>query len=126
MFKTLPPRERRLAGYIVATREATDQIRNRHTRHEFWSEILSPCFPTKMAARRLFGPDLKNALWNAARVRAGRIDCPNPQRREDCWGRIAYEEAVVDHKKAYAKGGLSTLENAQLLCRACNSAKGAR
>ncbi len=126
MFKTLPPRERRLAGYIVATREATDQIRNRKTRHEFWSEILAPCFPTKMAAKRLFGTDLKNALWNAAKVRAGRIDCPNPQRRADCWGRIAYEEAVIDHKKAYSKGGLSTLENAQLLCRACNSAKGAR
>jgi 5-methylcytosine-specific restriction endonuclease McrA len=125
-FRRLPLREQKLAGYIVATREATDQLRNRQTRHDFWYEILTPCFPKKLAARRLFGKDLKNALWNAAKVQYGRLSCPNPNRHDDCWGRITYEQAVVDHRRAYAKGGSSTLENAQLLCVACNSSKGAK
>ena len=126
MFKALPARERKLAGYIVSTRDGTDQIRNRRIRHEFWSEILAPCFPVKMAKNRLFGKELKGALWNAAKVRNDKIKCPNPDSRSDCWQRIAYDEAVVDHKKAYSKGGGSTLANAQLLCKVCNSAKGAR
>jgi hypothetical protein len=125
-FRTLSPREHRLAGYIVATREGTDQLRNRQTRRDFWYSVLSPCFPTKKAAKRLFGKPLKDALWNAARVRRGSMDCPNPDDRDGCWGRITYDEAVVDHVKAHSKGGLSALENAQLLCRACNSGKGAR
>lgn len=124
-FRALPGRERKLADYIVATREATDQLRNRRVRHDFWHAILAPCFPRKLSSRRLFGRDLKNALWHAASVRYGRINCPNPMGLKDCWGRITYEDAVVDHKKAYARGGPSTLENAQLLCVTCNSAKGA-
>jgi DNA-binding transcriptional regulator GbsR (MarR family) len=122
-FSALPSREKQLANYIVATREATDQLRNRQVRHDFWYGILAPCFPRKMAARRLFGRDLKNALWNAAKVQYGRMRCPNPQKRDECWGHITYDQAVVDHRKAYSRGGTSSLENAQLLCGGCNSAK---
>lgn len=125
-FRRLPERDRRLAEYVVATREGTDQLRNRRKRHEFWTDILAPCFPKQLAKRRLFGRDLKNALWNSARVRKERIDCPNPEGRDDCWGRLTYDDAVVDHRKAYSRGGQSNLKNAQLLCRVCNSAKGAR
>lgn len=125
-FRAMPLRERRLAEYIVATREATDQLRNRQIRHDFWIQILAPCFPRKLAAKRLFGRDLKNALWTAAKVQYNRISCPNPHKRDDCWGRINYQQAVVDHRRAYSKGGPSTLENAQLLCPSCNAGKGAR
>jgi len=34
------------------------------------------------------------------------------------------EEAASDHKKAWAKGGPTSLENGQLLCKSCNSRKG--
>lgn len=119
-------RDRRLAQYVVATREGTDQLRNRRVRNDFWMAILSPCFPKRLAARRLFGRDLKDSLWNAARVRKDRIDCPNPEGREDCWQRITYDDAVVDHRKPYSRGGPSSSKNAQLMCRVCNSAKGAR
>ncbi len=125
-YKNLPMRERRLAEYVVATREATDQFRNRKIRHDFWYSILSPCMTKRLARRRLFGADLKYALWNAARVRNERITCPNPNDRDDCWGRISYEEAEVDHRKAYMAGGATNLGNAQLLCKACNSSKGRR
>jgi len=125
-YKNLPRRERKLAEYVVATREATDQLRNRTVRHTFWYSILSPCMTKRLARRRLFGADLKYALWNAARVRYDRITCPNPNDRDDCWGRITYDEAEVDHRKAYRAGGATNLGNAQLLCKACNSSKGGR
>jgi hypothetical protein len=125
-FRSMPVRERRLAQYIVATREATDQLRNRQLRHDFWYGILAPCFKRKLAPKRLFGKELKNALWTAADVRFGRISCPNPDKRDDCWGRITYDQAVVDHRKAYIYGGKTSTENGQLMCRACNAAKGAK
>jgi|HubBroStandDraft_6_1064221.scaffolds.fasta_scaffold156953_1 hypothetical protein len=125
MFKGLPSRERKVAEYIVATREATDQLRNRNTRHEFWYGALAPCFPKRLASKRLFGRNLKDALWAAAQVRKNRITCPNPEDRDDCWGRISYEEAEVDHRKPYRKGGTTSLKNAQLLCKVCNSGKAA-
>ncbi len=125
-FRSMPARDRRLAQYVVATREGTDQLRNRRVRHDFWMAILSPCFPKRLAARRLFGRDLKNSLWNSARVRKNRMDCPNPEDRDDCWRRITFDDAVVDHRQAYSRGGPSSRGNAQLMCRVCNSAKGAR
>lgn len=37
-----------------------------------------------------------------------------------------YDDAVVDHRKAYSRGGQSVLKNGQLLCQVCNSGKGSR
>lgn len=125
-YKALPLRERRLADYVVATREATDQLRNRNIRHDLWYAVLQPCFPKRLAAKRLFGKELKFALWQAAKVRKQRVRCPNPEKRDDCWGLISYEQAEVDHRKAYSKGGATSLANAQLMCKACNCSKSAR
>ena len=122
-YRSLPLRDRKLSEYIVATREATDQIRNRSTRHDFWYAILQPCFPKRLAANRLFGKELKFALWQAAKVRNNRLRCSNPEDREGCWGLITYEQAEVDHRKAYSRGGATSLANAQLLCKACNCGK---
>lgn len=125
-YRALPVRDRGLADYVVATREATDQLRNRKTRHDFWYGVLQPCFPKRLAARRLFGKELKFALWQSAKVTRNRMRCPNPDGRTDCWGPITYEEAEVDHRKAYSQGGATSLSNAQLLCKSCNTGKSAR
>lgn len=122
-YRALPKQKRELAHYVVATREATDQLRNRRTRHDFWYSVLQPCFTKRLAAKRLFGSDLKFALWQAAKVRNNRLRCPNPEDRGDCWGLITYEQAEVDHRKAYSRGGATSLANAQLLCKACNCGK---
>lgn len=124
MFKSLPSSERRLAEYIVATREATDQLRNRRNRHALWYGVLAPCFTKRLASRRLFGKDLKDSLWNAAPVRNGRITCPNPNKRDDCRRRITYDEATVDHRRPYRVGGKTSPENARFLCKTCNPGRG--
>jgi hypothetical protein len=43
-----------------------------------------------------------------------------------CNCKITAETGQVDHVKPYSKGGLTILENAQLLCESCNKSKGAR
>lgn len=125
-YRALPVRERKLADYIVATREGTDQLRNRTVRHDFWYGVLQPCFGKRLASRRLFGSELKYSLWQGAKVRNNRIRCPNPENRDDCWGLITFEQAEVDHAQAYSLGGATTSKNGVLMCKACNRGKSAK
>jgi 5-methylcytosine-specific restriction endonuclease McrA len=37
-----------------------------------------------------------------------------------------WDDFTVDHVIAYVKGGKTSLLNAQLMCRSCNSRKGGR
>ncbi len=43
-----------------------------------------------------------------------------------CKCKITAETGQVDHIKPYSKGGMTILENAQLLCESCNKSKGAK
>jgi 5-methylcytosine-specific restriction endonuclease McrA len=43
-----------------------------------------------------------------------------------CKCKITAETGQVDHIKPYSKGGMTILENAQLLCESCNKRKGAK
>lgn len=124
--RKLRRRERELAEYIVATREGTDQLRNRTRREEFWLRVLAPCFAQRLSRRRLFSKNVKDALWIRSKVWGDKAPCPNPERRADCLRRMTYDEATVDHKISYEKGGSSDLANARLMCRVCNSGKGYR
>jgi hypothetical protein len=125
--KPLSRRDQAVARYIVATREGTDQLRNRRVRHEFLKSCLEGVFTKRVSGRRLFTRDQKDALWWEARPRgpegAQTIKCPNPIRNRDCYGRMTYQQCVVDHRHAYAKGGATDMGNAQLLCKLCNSLK---
>ncbi|MFH1969508.1 MAG: DUF262 domain-containing protein [Verrucomicrobiota bacterium] len=125
-YRAMPVRERKLADYIVATREGTDQLRNRTVRHDYWYSVLQPFFNKRLATRRLFGSELKFSLWQGAKVRNNRIRCPNPENRDDCWGLITYEQAEVDHDEAYSLGGTTSSENGVLMCKACNRGKSAK
>jgi 5-methylcytosine-specific restriction endonuclease McrA len=44
----------------------------------------------------------------------------------DCGANLAWTNFTVDHIKPYTKGGRTALENAQLMCKSCNSKKGGR
>jgi 5-methylcytosine-specific restriction endonuclease McrA len=45
-------------------------------------------------------------------------------RCEACGRKISFEEMQVGHKKAYSKGGATTLANAVCLCYRCNKLQG--
>lgn len=128
--KYLPARlsiqERDYAKYIVATREGTDQYRNRASREEVLSARLEPIFGKRKSSRRTFGLNVKQVLWHRNKPYGGKIRCPNPSANPNCLGRMTFEECQVDHRTAHSRGGATELSNAQLLCPSCNRRKGAR
>jgi hypothetical protein len=128
--KYLPARlsmeERRYAKYIVATREGTDQLRNRENRDEVLRPLLEPIFAKRKSSRRLFRLGIKQELWFRSKPWDGKIRCPNPSDNPNCIGRMIFDECEVDHRTAHARGGQSDLRNAQLLCKSCNRRKGRR
>ena len=75
-----------------------------------------------IAERQRFYP----ASWRDAAIRATYVE-PNGVLCTRCnsffKGRRALSLLQADHIKAWKRGGLTTWENLQLLCRACNIAK---
>jgi 5-methylcytosine-specific restriction endonuclease McrA len=56
-------------------------------------------------------------LWNTA----GEQLCKNNR----CRAKLRWGDFHIDHKRAYSRGGQTSLDNAQLLCPECNMSKGA-
>ena len=69
--------------------------------------------------KRLFSRDDKEKLLKKKMNQNDKYNC------ETCDQLFFKEELTVDHKKAWSKGGRTELSNAELLCRSCNSKKGA-
>ena len=70
--------------------------------------------------KRLFSPDDKEKLLQKKKNNKNKFNC------EKCDQLFFKEELTVDHKKAWSLGGRTERSNAELLCRSCNSKKGAR
>lgn len=124
----LSEQEKRLAPYINSTRHATDSKRNREIRDSYLSSILKDGFFLKVKdSKRNFDKNVKDILWAELIERTDHPKCPNPTNNKKCKKVLAYEDAQVDHKYPWSKGGSSKrIENAQLLCSSCNSSKGNR
>jgi 5-methylcytosine-specific restriction endonuclease McrA len=54
-------------------------------------------------------------LWNGSEEK----EC------KKCGEVLTWDNFTIDHIKPYSKGGRTSLDNAQLMCRSCNSRKGA-
>lgn len=122
----LSVKDRHNARYIIATREGTDQMRNREARNHVLSAILEPVFAKRRSRRRGFELNVKQLLWHKSAPRGDKIRCPNPNENPRCFGRISFEDCQVDHRLAHVRGGETAYQNAQLLCPSCNRSKGAR
>jgi hypothetical protein len=122
----LSAKDRNNARYVIATREGTDQFRNRETRHFVLHAILEPVFAKRRADRRAFNRNVKQMLWHNSSPRGGKIWCSNPNNNRNCFGRITFEQCQVDHRLAHVRGGQTDYANAQLLCPSCNQSKGSR
>ena len=64
---------------------------------------------------RSLGVNDKHILYDTAKGR-----CKNPY----CRKKISESEMQIGHKKAYSKGGSTTLSNSVCLCYACNRKQG--
>jgi 5-methylcytosine-specific restriction endonuclease McrA len=65
-------------------------------------------------------------LWTELLRDSKKPKCPNPTKNDKCKKYLTYENAEVDHKYPWSRGGLTKLDNARLICSSCNSSKGAR
>jgi 5-methylcytosine-specific restriction endonuclease McrA len=119
--------ERKLLSYVISTKQSTDDINNREIRHNYLLSILKGGFILKKDAKRIFDQNVKDLLWTEiTQNKKKKPKCPNPLKNKKCKKYLTYDDAQVDHKHPWNKGGKTTLNNAQLICSSCNSSKGGK
>lgn len=117
--------EEKLREYVVSTRQATDNFKNREIRDRYLMNVLkNGFFLRKKDLKRNFDPIVKDLLWSELIQKEKKPKCPNPEKSRKCFKILTYSNAQVDHKFPWSKGGKTNLENARLLCSSCNIRKG--
>lgn len=101
--------------YLLTVLEGTDEINQRRKREQLLRGLLEPLFRRKDSAR-LFSAEQRRILWNTT---------TNPK-CVVCRKNLTWDDFTIDHIDPWGKGGKTKLENAALMCRAHNSAKGNR
>jgi 5-methylcytosine-specific restriction endonuclease McrA len=103
--------------YANTILKGTDQRQKRIERNEVLEVLLSNIPHKTRDKNRTFNELQKRLLWNKFKFNP---ICPGKK----CGGKeLTWEDITVDHIKAWIKGGETSLENAQILCRRCNSSK---
>ena len=101
--------------YLPTVLADTDSAATRERRANIVRGLLSPIFAYK-DGQRAFSSEQRRILWN----RDERPLC------KLCHKPITWNDVTIDHVKAWSKGGVTSLKNAQIAHRSCNSRKGAR
>ena len=107
--------QRLFSDYLLTVQGDTDSSANRERRAEILRGLLFSLFDRK-DGKRTFSPEQRRLLWNGDDKKL----CPS------CRQALTWENFTVDHVLAHSRGGATSLSNAQLMCRSCNSRKGAR
>ena len=107
--------QRLYAEYLITVQGNTDSLQNRQARHQILKNLLFSLYERK-DEKRLFTPEQRRIIWNSEEKKI----CGA------CGRALKWEDFAVDHIIAYTKGGRTSLKNAKLLCKSCNSKKGAR
>lgn len=115
--KGAKPEQELYREYLLTVSQMTDDVNQRRKREAILAGILHSLFATK-DAQRGFTSEQRRIIWNTT---ANRV-CAHPA----CNKKMTWEDFTIDHIKPHSKGGRSQLDNAALMCRAHNSAKGNR
>ena len=115
--KAIPAKafQRLYSDYLLTVQGDTDSAANRQRRSELLKGLLISLFERK-DDKRTFSAEQRRILWNSDDKR----NCAR------CRKQLSWNDFTVDHIRAYMRGGRTTLKNAQLMCRSCNSRKGGR
>lgn len=102
-------------AYLMTVSQMTDDVSQRHKREEILRGIIGKLFDKK-DSQRGFTEEQRRILWNTAAF----CKC------KGCGKKLTWNNFTIDHIDPHSKGGRSRLDNAALMCRECNSAKGNR
>jgi hypothetical protein len=109
--KPQPP----FSDYLLTVQGDTDSAATRQRRVNIIRALLQPLYEYK-DGRRIFSQEQRRIIWNN----------DNAQKCVVCRRKLSWEDFTVDHMVAYIKGGKTRPDNAQLMCRSCNSRKGGK
>lgn len=113
--KPAVPGQRVYSDYLLTVQGDTDSAATRERRRELLRSLLFSLFEHK-DGKRGFSAEQRRLIWNSEEKRTCRR-CHKP---------LTWADFTVDHILAHARGGKTALKNAQIMCRSCNSRKGAR
>ncbi len=109
------PADRLFQDYLLTVQGDTDSSATRERRRELLRNLLRTLFDRK-DDKRAFTAEQRRIIWNTEEKRAC-TKCKEP---------LSWENFTIDHVVPHSKGGKTSLDQAQLMCRSCNSRKGAR
>ncbi len=118
--KPAKPNQRLYADYLLTVQGDTDSSATRQRRAEILRGMLVPLFERK-DSKRAFSAEQRRIIWD----REEQHYCKG----KDCRSKgrpLSWEDVTIDHVLAWMRGGKTSLRNAQLLCKSCNSRKGAK
>lgn len=101
--------------YLLTVTAATDEISQRRKRMTIIDNLIRNIFAIK-DKQRGFTKEQRRIIWNSTDERT----C------EECGEVLTWDDFTIDHIDPHSKGGRSEIENASLMCRKHNSAKGNR
>ncbi len=115
--KAIPgkPAQRLFQEYLLTIQGDTDSAANRERRRQLLRSLLWTVYERK-DDKRTFSDEQRRILWNSSEKKMCAA-CGKP---------LNWDDFTVDHIKAWARGGSTSLRNAQLMHRNCNARKGAR
>lgn len=109
------PAQRLYQEYLLTVQGDTDSAANRERRATIFRNLLWSLYDRK-DDQRGFTAEQRRIIWNSEEKRL----CAR------CHKPLDWKDFSVDHIIAHARGGRTTLRNAQPMHRRCNSSKGAR
>ncbi|MFO0906453.1 MAG: DUF262 domain-containing protein [Pirellulales bacterium] len=113
--KGAKPHQELFRDYLLTVSQMTDDVAQRRKREEILRGILGSLFARK-DSQRGFSLEQRRIIWNSA----GNRVCSK------CGCKLTWEDFTIDHINPHSKGGRTALDNAALMCRKHNSAKGNR
>lgn len=100
--------------------KANGELSNAPSKESFYKELLGCYNITGLDSKRFFTKDDKKILYEKltdGNTRGKKL-CPI------CSRELAFDDFEIDHHTAWSKGGRTVLDNADLLCKKCNTSKG--
>jgi hypothetical protein len=106
--------QRAFQEYLLTVQGDTDSAATRERRGTILRELVWSVFERK-DVNRGFSAEQRRPIWH----RDEKPKCAK------CGGLLGWADFTIDHVKAWSKGGSTSLANADLMHRSCNSSKGA-